>query len=66
MNARGGYQNFQNDDLKITGTPCIVDKTVSHEGERNSWNDYEAGGNPEMIQRRRSDSAHVVMPGEKI
>ena len=43
------YQALQNDDLKITVTAYAVNTSASRDGVSDSWNDYEAGGNQEMI-----------------
>lgn len=52
LNARGTeYQSLQNDDLKIIVTAYAVNTSASRGGVSDSWNDYEAGGNQEMIQR---------------
>ena len=52
LNASGAeYQSLQNDDLKIVVTTYAVNASASRDGVNDSWNDYEAGGNQEMIQR---------------
>ena len=52
LNARGAeYQSLQNDDLKIVVTAYAVNASASRDGVSDGWNDYEAGGNQEMIQR---------------
>ena len=43
------YQALQNDDLKIVVTAYAVNMSASREGALDAWNDYEAGGNAEMI-----------------
>jgi hypothetical protein len=45
------YQSLQNDDLKIVVTAYAVNASASRDGVSDSWNDNEAGGNQEMIQR---------------
>ena len=52
LDAKGmDYQSLQNDDLKIVVTAYAVNASASRDGVSDSWNDYEAGGNQEMIQR---------------
>ena len=43
------YQSLQNDDLKIVVTAYAVNTSASRDGVSDSWNDYEAGGDQEMI-----------------
>ena len=50
MKATGAdYQSLQNEDLKIIVTAYAVNTIASRDGVSESWTDYEAGGNQEMI-----------------